>query len=108
GGWSRPASDLILFGQTSDPTGVLGGPIPFNHTNGHNVRNLTYTSQGIADTILGLPIATHGTGAPYSLHTGGAHFTLGDGSVRFLSENINFATFIGLATPAGGEVIGEF
>ncbi len=28
GGWSRPASDLILFGSTSDPRGVLGERSP--------------------------------------------------------------------------------
>jgi prepilin-type N-terminal cleavage/methylation domain-containing protein len=108
GGWSRPASDIIIFGATPAATGVLGGAVPINGANGHNIRGLTYTSSGIASTILGLPIATHGTGAPYSLHTGGAHFTLGDGAVRFIGENIDFRTFIGLCTPAGGEVVGEF
>jgi hypothetical protein len=33
---------------------------------------------------------------------------MGDGAVRFLNENIDFRTFIGLVTPAGGEVLGEF
>jgi prepilin-type N-terminal cleavage/methylation domain-containing protein len=108
GGWSRPASDIIIFGETLSTQGVLGGPIAMNATNGHNIRGLTYTSNGITATILGLPIGVHGTGAPYSLHTGGAHFLLGDGSVRFISENISFATFIGLTTPAGSEVLGEF
>jgi prepilin-type N-terminal cleavage/methylation domain-containing protein len=107
GGWSRPASDIILFGSTNDPHGVLGGTIPFNATNGHNIRGLTYTAHGIAQTILGLPIATHGTGAPFSFHTGGANFTRGDGSVQFVSDNIDFRSFIALATPSGGETIGE-
>ncbi len=108
GGWSRPASDIIIFGGTGAATGVLGGTIAINATNGHNVRGLSYGSSGISTTILGLPIGTHGTSAPYSFHTGGAHFTLGDGAVRFISENIDFRTFIGLCTPAGGEVLGEF
>ncbi len=108
GGWSRPASDLIIFGATNDPRGVLGGPISFNATNGHNIRGITYTTQGIAQAILGLPVATHGTGAPFSLHTGGAGFTMGDGSVHFLSDGIDFRAFIGLTTPAGGEVGVEF
>ena len=107
GGWSRPASDIILFGQTNDPRGVLGGTISFNTTNGHNLRGLTYTSQGVAATILGLPIATHGTGAPYSFHTGGANFTRGDGSVQFVSDSIDFRSFISLATPNGGETVSE-
>ena len=107
GGWSRPASDIILFGSTNDPQGVLGGAIPFNTTNGHNIRGLTYTAQGIAQTILGLPIATHGTGAPYSFHTFGANFARGDGSVQFVSDSIDFRSFISLATPSGGETINE-
>lgn len=108
GGWSRPASDIIIFGETPSATGVLGGSIAMNATNGHNIRGQTYTSAGIASSILGLPIGTHGTGSPYSFHTGGAHFTMGDGAVRFVSENVDFRTFIGLCTPAGGEVLGEF
>ena len=107
GGWARPASDIILFGSTNDPRGVLGGTIAFNTTNGHNLRGLTYTAQGVAQTILGLPIATHGTGAPYSFHTGGANFTRGDGSVQFLSDSIDFRSFISLATVSGGETINE-
>ncbi len=108
GGWSRPASDLIIFGETASTTGVLGGAIAINATNGHNIRGQSYGSAGISSTILGLPIATHGTGSPYSFHTGGAHFTMGDGAVRFISENIDFRTFIGACTPAGTEVLGEF
>lgn len=108
GGWTRPASDLILFGATRIPTGVLGGGLAFNSTNGHNIRGLTYSAQGIAQTILGTPIGIHGTGAPFSLHPGGAQFTLGDGSVRFISDNISLAVFVSLATPAGGEVVGDF
>jgi prepilin-type processing-associated H-X9-DG protein len=108
GGWARPASDIMIFGETPASTGVLGGAIAMNATNGHNIRGITYSPAGIATTILGLPIGIHGTSAPFAFHTGGAHFTMGDGSVRFLSENINFATFIGLCTPAGSEVLGEF
>ncbi len=108
GGWSRPASDIILFGSTTSSNGVLGGTIAFNHTNGHNIRGLTYTANGIAQTILGLPIGIHGTGAPYSFHTGGAQFTLGDGSVRFISDSIALSVFVALATPAGGETSANF
>ncbi len=108
GGWARPASDIMIFGETPAATGVLGGALAMNATNGHNIRGQNYTSAGIAATILGLPIGTHGTGSPYSFHTGGAHFTMGDGAVRFINENIDFRTFIGLCTPGGSEVVGEF
>jgi prepilin-type N-terminal cleavage/methylation domain-containing protein/prepilin-type processing-associated H-X9-DG protein len=43
-----------------------------------------------------------------SEHTGGCHFLMGDGSVRFLSDNIDGATYRGLASKAGSEVLGEF
>ncbi|PQO45816.1 DUF1559 domain-containing protein [Blastopirellula marina] len=43
-----------------------------------------------------------------SWHTGGANFCMGDGSVRFLSENMDMATYQGLSTRAGGETLGEF
>jgi len=43
-----------------------------------------------------------------STHVGGAQCVLADGSVRFLSENISRVVYQGLATRAGGEVIGEF
>lgn len=43
-----------------------------------------------------------------SAHTGGVHVLLGDGSVRFISENIHLATWIGLCTRDDGAVLGEF
>ena len=43
-----------------------------------------------------------------SWHAGGAQFCMGDGSVRFLSENMDMATYQGLSTRAGGEVLGEY
>ena len=108
GGWSRPATDIMIYGGTTQATGVLGGPVAINATNGHNIRGKTYTSSGIAETIVGQPIGIHGTGAPYSFHKGGAQFTMGDGAVRFISENISFTVFVNLATPSGGEIVGEF
>jgi len=38
-----------------------------------------------------------------SYHPGGANFLFGDGSVTFLSENVDFAIYQGLATANGGE-----
>ncbi len=43
-----------------------------------------------------------------SFHTGGTHALLGDGSVRFLSENMNLATLLNLASKGDGQVLGEF
>jgi prepilin-type N-terminal cleavage/methylation domain-containing protein len=43
-----------------------------------------------------------------SMHVGGAQFLLVDGSVRFISENINYATYQYLGGRADGNVLGEF
>ncbi|QDT55177.1 putative major pilin subunit [Caulifigura coniformis] len=40
-----------------------------------------------------------------SQHTGGCHFLMGDGSVRFVSSNIDFATYIAGVTRAEGEAL---
>jgi prepilin-type processing-associated H-X9-DG protein len=41
-----------------------------------------------------------------SLHPGEANFAMADGSVKFIKSSINVNTYRGLATRAGGEVIG--
>lgn len=41
----------------------------------------------------------------YSFHPGGANFGMADGSVRFVSENVDAAVFVGLSTRSGGEVV---
>ena len=46
--------------------------------------------------------------AARSLHTGGAQALLSDGSARFISDNIDRATWQALGTRGGGEVIGEY
>ena len=43
-----------------------------------------------------------------SFHPGGANFLLADGSVRFISETIDGATYRGLASRMGREVLGTF
>ena len=43
-----------------------------------------------------------------SKHTGGAQFVLCDGSARFISENIDYATYQRLGDRRDGEVVGEF
>lgn len=43
-----------------------------------------------------------------SRHQGGAQFLMGDGAVRFLSENLSFATWENLCATRDGNVIGEF
>lgn len=52
-----------------------------------------------------------GTGTPSGFasdHMGGVTFLFADGAVRFISENISNTVLDGLATRAGGEVVGEY
>ncbi|MEX1229522.1 MAG: DUF1559 domain-containing protein [Planctomycetaceae bacterium] len=58
-----------------------------------------------------------GCGSPYaasvsegfkSPHEGGGHFLLGDGAVRFISENVDYATYQRLGDRRDGQVLGEF
>lgn len=43
-----------------------------------------------------------------SFHQGGHNILLTDGSVRFLSENVNFPTYLQLCTRDDGNVLGEY
>jgi prepilin-type processing-associated H-X9-DG protein len=99
GGWSRPASDFWLSGSSPDGA-VVPGPCPLNCTNG-DFKAAVYPHPFYG---------TDGTGQPYSFHPGGINTLFGDGSVRFLSQNINLATFAALATRNGGEAVpaGDF
>ncbi|QDT40080.1 hypothetical protein Pan241w_01330 [Gimesia alba] len=57
------------------------------------------------DPMLGINQSPRGFGSPYQ---GGAHFLLGDGSVRFVTDKIDPQILKTLATPNGGESLGEF
>lgn len=102
GGWARPASDIMIYGEKADGTTLLG-TTAVNATNGYDIGGEPYPN-----TTSPYVFGVHGTSSPYSFHVGGSHFTMGDGAVRFVSENINFDTFISLSTPNGGEVVGDF
>jgi hypothetical protein len=56
-----------------------------------------------------------GTGACYtnsagasSYHTGGAHFVMTDGAVRFISNNVDFATYNYIGGKSEGQTVGDF
>ena len=69
----------------------------------------TITDQGWALPGTGLCSSPPNGGGRFgSQHSGGAHFVLCDGAVRFISSQIDAATFKALGTPRGGEVIGEY
>ena len=92
GAWVDPSNgQWKLSGRLYDGTGSLG-PCTINCSNSHLKPGDT------AQYSAGL----------YAFHTGGAHVVLCDGSVRFLNENINNITLIGLVSAQRGEVLGEF
>ncbi len=49
-----------------------------------------------------------GTFSASSYHTGGVQVLLGDGSVRFVSENIDYDTWVRVGVRNDGEPLGEF
>ncbi|MBC8112919.1 MAG: DUF1559 domain-containing protein [Candidatus Saccharimonas sp.] len=57
------------------------------------------------DPRLGLNKSPHGFGSPF---VGGAQFLTADGAVRFISENIDPKVLKAIATPDGGEPVGDF
>lgn len=50
-------------------------------------------------------INCHNYYTPYSFHPGGVHAMLCDGSVQFLSEDIDFATWVWLVKPDDGQIV---
>jgi prepilin-type processing-associated H-X9-DG protein len=109
GGWARPASDILIYGAKPDGSDLLG-TVAINATNGRDIgpSDPTYGGAAYPYTVAPFAFGIHGTSAPFAFHSGGANFTLGDGSVRFISDSINFDTFLSLVTVAGGEVVGEY
>jgi prepilin-type processing-associated H-X9-DG protein len=98
GGWSRPASDLLLQGSSADGTS-FPGPCAINCTNGVNTG-----SSAFPHPIYG----TDGTSETYAFHTGGVNALFGDGSVRFLAQNVDIVVYAALITRNGGEVVPSF
>jgi len=54
--------------------------------------------------------ASHNPGqaAARSMHPGGVNVMFGDGSIRFIRNSIDVATWRGLATREGREVLGDY
>ncbi|WP_437207178.1 DUF1559 family PulG-like putative transporter [Planctomicrobium sp. SH664] len=107
GGWSRPASDILLYGSdkmgvtvptTSSAATTLGlANIFINRTNGYDHAAEQYGTTGFP-----APFGTEGSSQPYSFHNGGLNVLFGDGSARFLSEDTGLAVIAALVTRNGG------
>ncbi|MBI3866203.1 MAG: DUF1559 domain-containing protein [Planctomycetia bacterium] len=46
--------------------------------------------------------------AAQSFHTGGVHVLMADGAVRFINENINYTTWLGIGSRDGNEAVTDF
>ena len=60
------------------------------------------------DRSCGFFLINRATMPPSSRHPGGVNVLLGDGSVRFVKQTINLATWRGLGTRSGGEIVGDY
>lgn len=80
---------------------------------GSAVNNPASFTPYAADWHINADYNGDGSGRQYawgfgSGHAGGAQFVLGDGSVKFLSENMDYRTFVLMNYIRDGQVIGEF
>ena len=105
--WADPDSGSAANGppqnDPASPYFVAGGG--FQIINNNKSSNYTSAPAGRC------PWSVNNCGPneePFSAHAGGIHAVFGDGSVRFLSESMSWRTLLGLLTPAGREVVGEF
>ncbi|WP_417379154.1 DUF1559 domain-containing protein [Gimesia sp.] len=110
------ASELILSADQSkhDVRGRLMNPRCMGtffttlETPNPNVGDVLIACSDIPHAPCGADSTANSRTFARSYHVGGVHGLLADGAVRFISENIDRATFQSLGTRAGGEVIGEF
>ena len=105
--WADPDSGSAASGPPqNDPlTTYFAGGTVFQIINNNKSSNYTSAPAGQC------PWSVNNCGPneePFSPHTGGMHSVFGDGSVRFLNETMSWKTFLGLLTPAGREVVGEY
>jgi len=95
--WGADGGDYYCEGTTNVRMNKLSGP--------YYTRAMT-TGKDVAalrDVTFNSPIFSF-----RSTHPGGCNFLLCDGSVTFLSENIDMATYKGLGSRAGSEILGAF
>lgn len=71
----------------------VNGQHVFQHVTGPNTRSC------------GFFISLRATMPPSSRHPGGVNVLMGDGSVKFIKDSINLATWRGLGTRGGSEII---
>jgi prepilin-type N-terminal cleavage/methylation domain-containing protein/prepilin-type processing-associated H-X9-DG protein len=101
GGWTRPASDILLSGSSKDgsliPATTQAGTF-LNRTNGYDHATETYSTTGYPT-----PYGTEGSSQPFSFHNGGVNALFGDGRVKLINEEINIAVAAALVSRNGAK-----
>jgi hypothetical protein len=100
------ASQTLMMGERGIPRDLYWGfeLCGWGSNGTGNGDNILTTGKGIGP---GNDDGTHNMHF-WSHHGSGCHFVLADGSVRFISYNVDFQTFMKASTRAGGETLGEF
>jgi len=84
--WAQGLTGMTIFNTLSPPN--------------WQYPDCNYTTGGVMDG--------KGVYGARSRHTGGVQVLMGDGSVRFVSDNVNLATWQAVGGAADGVVVGEF
>ncbi len=115
-------TNTIMVGEQSDflrsSAGVQKDQRACNHVGGTWAGGAGSNDWQLNVTTVRYPLGTFGgdgNGNPWenhtplvSAHVGGCHVTLADGSVRFISENMNFAILTALAERGDDTVVPEY
>lgn len=111
GGWCGTSrGDSTSGGQPMDsyPTGTT--MVSAGTTTLRYPPNTDHEALSVSTCVL-----NSGCGTPYrhntplsSYHTGGVHVLMADGATRFISENIDLATYARLGAKSDRQVVGEF
>lgn len=98
-------SNTVFVGEMSwtDRNGV--GTRYRMWTRGANLGSYTPACRNVGSQINADSLNPYNAISFGSNHTGGTHVLMGDGTVRFFSENMNYATWLGACSIRGGEVV---
>ncbi len=110
-GWTSPADDLnppASCENRATPAWLYRGLQYYRGLTVATFYNHTLTPNAPRRDCINSATLNNGHLAARSYHVGGAQVLLGDGAVRFVSENIDRATWRGIGTKNGNETLGEF
>ena len=109
-------SNTLLMGEISGETNPASGfavswrdwtqggsGTPGTGTASYSSKNVTYSINRYSGYQGGVATRLFNDVRFSSQHVGGAHFLMGDGTVRFVSENVDFATYQAAASRGDGE-----